>query len=367
LTILVIQNSFLSKNMPKISQIRGMLLEEALLYLLRVSGYRTIEQVDDADLTLQLGPAGLEVKGRGSVHQIDAIADYIVAHPFSHPQRLLVEAKCYKVNSKTGIEVMRNAIGVLKDVGEFWVSRGKNGPFKKRYHYQYALFSASDYTADAEAYAYAQDIYLIPLARSRFIQPLIQAIRALTPIDFGLESERNSVDLSLSELRRAVRQDLQNPIGPELLRIVIANIPIALDKIERFIQECRRLNQAILAMIARQIPVFLAPSPEVNVANLDDEYQVRIYWDQEGWYLRDIYNRRLFSFDLPPTLFELYATEGTLSRENALNLKGDFLSTIQAVVTANERTRIVTFNLDREWLDTLRRQTRRQAKLPDME
>lgn len=56
------------------------------------------------------------VKGRGGEHQIDAIADFIVHQPFSYPQRLLVEAKCY--SNKVRLPVIRNAAGVLKDVNE---------------------------------------------------------------------------------------------------------------------------------------------------------------------------------------------------------------------------------------------------------
>lgn len=171
--------------MATIPQIRGMLLEEAVLYLLRSSGYRTIDDPRN-DPTLRKGYAGLEVIGRGSIHQIDAIADFTVAQPFSHPQRLLVEAKFKK--GRVGIEVLRNAIGVLKDVDEYWVTSNRNpghnvrpgvadGEIKNRYHYQYAVFSATGYAPQAEDYAYAQDIYLIPLARSRFMEPIIASIR----------------------------------------------------------------------------------------------------------------------------------------------------------------------------------------------
>ena len=97
--------------MPKIGQIRGMLLEEALLHLLRGSGYRTVEAVNN-DETLKAGAAGLSVKGRGGNHQIDAIADFLVSQPFSHPQRLLVEAKCY--SNKVRLPVVRNAVEFSK-------------------------------------------------------------------------------------------------------------------------------------------------------------------------------------------------------------------------------------------------------------
>jgi hypothetical protein len=82
--------------MATISQIRGMLLEEALLYLLRLSGYRTVEKAVHNgvhDDTLNDGRNGLEVLGRGEKHQIDAVADLIYTPPFSNPQRLLLEAK----------------------------------------------------------------------------------------------------------------------------------------------------------------------------------------------------------------------------------------------------------------------------------
>ena len=49
--------------MVTISQVRGMLLEEALLYLLRLSGYQTVEEVG-SDVTLEQGNSGLEVLGR---------------------------------------------------------------------------------------------------------------------------------------------------------------------------------------------------------------------------------------------------------------------------------------------------------------
>jgi hypothetical protein len=39
---------------------------------------------------LMLGHSGIEVIGRGAKHQIDSIADFTIAQPFSHPQRLLV-------------------------------------------------------------------------------------------------------------------------------------------------------------------------------------------------------------------------------------------------------------------------------------
>jgi len=342
--------------MAGLPQIRGMLLEEAVLYLLRSSGYVTIDDPRD-DPTLQRGHAGLEVIGRGSVHQIDAIADYTVAHPFSHPQRLLVEAKFKK--GKVGIEVLRNAVGVVKDVGEYWVTSTRNPALnasvngaergiKNRYHYQYAVFSATGYTPMAESYAFAQDIYLIPLAQSKFIQPIIDAIDQLGP---------NVSRIKMPDLRSAIRESLRfREIWPLRERFPQA----ALEQLEQVINQTQRVNQAILGMLANQFPVFLVRNPEINLENLEPIQPVRIFWDGGGWYLRDARTARLlFSFDLPLTLFNRYADEGILTATRAIDLKVDFLRNIQAIVTIDDTPRVINFRLDEDWIQQIRTRMRR--------
>ena len=166
--------------MATIGQIRGMLLEEAVLQLLRTAGYVPVERAG-VDPTLHDGPSGLEVCGRGGNHQADAVADFCIDLPFAHPQRLVVEAKCFSPQYRVGLPIARNAVGVVKDISEFWIPPAKRSGIVRasRYHYQYAMFSASGFTPDAESYAFAQDIYLIPLERSRYVEHVIKAIRSL--------------------------------------------------------------------------------------------------------------------------------------------------------------------------------------------
>src|SRR5580700_467807 len=193
--------------MARIQNVRGMLLEEALLNPLESSGYKTID-TPGADPTLGDGPAGLKVKGRGSDHQIDAIADFRIHPPFSHPQRLLVEAKCFDPSDKVGLPIVREAVGVLKDVSEHWVTTGKTIP-KARYHYQYAIFSATGYTSDAQRYAFAQDIYLIPLAAPQFLRPVVEAIRNVG------QTNPSEIAVDMKRLRAAVRAAIQSWAGAD--------------------------------------------------------------------------------------------------------------------------------------------------------
>ena len=110
-----------------------MLLEEVILSALRTAGYDTVLAPDNVRMIA--GPSGLEIVGRGAKHQIDAIADYSFQPPFSHPQRLLVEAKCY--GSNVHLEVIRNAVGVHKDLSEAWTIPMSG---EQRFHYQYEVF-----------------------------------------------------------------------------------------------------------------------------------------------------------------------------------------------------------------------------------
>lgn len=334
--------------MAKISNIRGMLLEEALLHLLRGTGYKTVESVG-VDPTLSRGPGGLVVKGRGGDHQIDAIADFMIQAPFTHPQRLLVEAKCYSI--PIGIGKLREAVGVLKDVSEYWVTR--SGIPRSRFHYNYAYFSASGYSSEAERYAFAQDIYLIPLTKSKFLKPIITSVKDIGNSDFGVGRGQSEIDIDLTEFRKSVRASLKN--GRLNYNDDIYRYEIIASKLKTFIGRTRRINYAMIAVIEGGLQLFMVPSQGVALNNLPSYNEVRIYWDDNSWYIRDKNERNLFSFDLPVELFQLYAEEGTLRRESAITLKEENLSEFTATYFKNDQLKTISFKLDHNWIDDIKR------------
>lgn len=330
--------------MATLSQIRGLLLEEIMLYLLEYSGFRTVLSAVGDD-TLHNGHAGIEVKGRGCLHQIDAIADFVVATPFSNPHRLLIEAKCYADSHPIGVEHIRNALGVLADVSEYWVPQSGNN--SKRYHYQYAIFSASGFTSTAERYAFAHDIYLFPLNGSAFFQPILQNIRSLEPSAFNSDNAR-AIDISLTNFRASFR---------ELLRenMALFEINVNRELLENLTNTCRRLKGVMLGMVSRQFPIILTPSPSFNLNRINPLYDVEmhgVYKRQSGWTLSHN-GEDILSFDIPTKIFQLYAQHGALKTTTALDMKAEFFLEIQAIVIQNGAPQIVTFRLNREWLDGL--------------
>ncbi len=64
--------------MASIHQIRGALLEEIVLLLFDRSGYRRVQAGEEGTRN---GRAGLEVEGRGSPDQIDALVSPFPAEP----------------------------------------------------------------------------------------------------------------------------------------------------------------------------------------------------------------------------------------------------------------------------------------------
>ena len=97
------------------------------------------------------------------------------------------------------------------------------------------------------------------------------------------------------------------------------------------------------------------PGEGVEPSALAPVTSVGIGIQQGEWFLHEPDTRaRLFSFDLPPDLFELYAREGVVSRERAVDLKAEYLSEIHAVITDEGQIRIIRFTLDPGWLERVR-------------
>ena len=288
-----------------------MLLEEAILELLRRTGFAVID-TPNGDPTLGDGPAGLVVRGRGTDHQIDAIGDFILAMPFSNPGRLIVEAKCY-TSDKVGLEVIRNMNGVLRDLSEFFVPG--DAVQKPRYHYHAAVFSATDFTADAQRYAYAHDIYVVPLARNAAFRPIIHAIREIGLQDHS--ENRASLWEPYGEIARyALRSGYVHEIDPVLYEPVVAAVAAAI----------ATLGEAFLARTTSGFPLFLTPVSReaIEIATSAQSLHIRVRHDRSGWWLSSDWEERevpLFTFDMPEELFDIYYPNEVPYARSASTLK----------------------------------------------
>lgn len=149
--------------MTSTHQLAGYLLEEVVAHLLAASGYRLLAH-DDDEAFVKKGN-GLRVRGRGAEHQADALGDLSFTIPFSLPVRLFVEAK--NTTAKVGLDVVRNAHGIVSDVNEYVRSTTDSitkPEHLRRVQYRYSIFATGGFTADAQSFAFAHQISLIDLS-----------------------------------------------------------------------------------------------------------------------------------------------------------------------------------------------------------
>jgi hypothetical protein len=115
------------------------------------------------------------IRGRGAWHQIDAYGYLTYPIPFVYPIRLLSEAKCYKKGKKVDLPAVRNFVGVIKDVSEYYIVNDDRTHDSKRFTDVGCIFSSSPFTEDAQNYAWAHNIKLVPFTTNEF-QEIKQAI-----------------------------------------------------------------------------------------------------------------------------------------------------------------------------------------------
>lgn len=323
--------------MPSPTQIAGALLEEAILYLLEAAGYQALRRLD-GDPTVDPDAPAVTLRGRGTRHQIDAVADPVFAYPFANPTRLLVEAKAYAVGHKVALPVLRNALGTLRDLEEFWVPGAEGTDVGPRYHYRYAVFSTSDFTGPAQDFAYAHDIYLLPLRGSAFFAPVVDALDQL---------KRELADVNDLDRLSNYRRELRAALGAEAMLI---------GRLAGLVQAVSRIRHGLVATAMTRFPIFLVPRDPVVVQELRPRESVRIFKAGSGWVLRRASSGvDLFSFDLPQELFRLYATsDPTVGRTDALQMKAQGLRYIDAyVLRGSGGPRLVRFELDMDWVTRL--------------
>jgi hypothetical protein len=181
--------------------LRGYLLEEALAWLLRNTGYRLlVHESQDPDELVTHG-SELRVRGRGTTHQVDVLGEFAFTPAFSLPIRLFLEAKFTRTSCR--LPVVRNAHGVIHDINENFVQSGKSRP-RRRYQYAYALFSASGFTREAQDFALAHQISLIDVSGAWFAwlrDPITATAQTLADLGDQYQITRFPVTWMRQELR----------------------------------------------------------------------------------------------------------------------------------------------------------------------
>ncbi|TCS68987.1 hypothetical protein EDC61_1222 [Sulfuritortus calidifontis] len=346
-----------------ISSVRGLILEELVLHLLTLVGYRVVAAGEEGTRS---GHSGLEVQGRGEWHQIDALAAFDRTPAFMYPLRLMVEAKCHSPGYPVGIQVVRNVVGVLKDISENYftyqpLAPGESPVVAPRFNYHSAVFSASGYTSGAQKYAIAHQIFLIQYKRISLLVPVIEGIRGIrqTHVESTTVGQRDDDDDISKRLRSTVREMIRargdvywNPDcgfsrdGIEHLR---ANV----------IMPLLDINGSYFGMLQGKWPMHLLSSsslPPITFAE-QDEIRCRVYGrDSDRWSFSPVDSRegdaRWFrlEFDIPEEILGL--VQAARSDPHSLaQVKQQQFSFLDLAGRIGGVYRQVRLRLDEEWLE----------------
>jgi hypothetical protein len=351
--------------MATITQIRGALLEEAVLFLLKKVGYETHDARTLAASPIdgmRAGHSGLEVRGRGTWHQLDAFALWKHSPAFMYPLQLIVEAKCYSSHRPVGVEVPRNAVGVLKDISENYFTFTRRGQSFQapRYNYAAAIFSTSGFTQGAVEYAIAHQVFLIQYESVPAIQPLIDAIFRFNEDCISVRGKH-----AIAAARRYFRaslsgeeynMEIDDPLTEQGLALLNGSIA----------QSCRTIEGSYFGMLQGRWPMhLLRRNPLPSSAFLSDSIRCRVIGNEHGeWKFVPVEahpnggDSFELEFSLPSVIAELVA--GSWEDPVAVaNIKQQYFSYIDLSGVIGGIRRNVRLELDRDWI---RNYIRRRAE-----
>ncbi|RPI16908.1 MAG: hypothetical protein EHM58_10885 [Ignavibacteriae bacterium] len=338
--------------------LQGYILEEILAYLIKNAGYRLLTDPCQDPYELDRKGNGLVVKGRGSIHQADVLGQLEWIPTFVFPIRLFIEAKFRQ--EKTGIQAIRNAIGVLYDINQNFIKPKDKDIFRQRYSYNYAIFSTSGFTVNAIDLALAHNISLVDLSSTEYDelkQSISTASESIVNLNNNIltdvDEDNNELNINRSIYVKQIRDYIRSALDTDsFIRNAIININPTIDTNSKTILD----SMVIIAQQYQELFIAMANGPFMlllkanniqsfkNYANNYPYHHVVITWNSESnngqeWTIRPYNepNAYKLSFKLPDKLAKwIFDKEGKpLSR--ALNIKENFFSSITIYRRENGR------------------------------
>lgn len=336
--------------MASAAQVRGLILEEFVLKLLVNAGYRILNEEEGDEI--RNGHNGLELQGRGEWHQIDALVGYDHTPAFIYPIRLIVEAKAYLPSSYTNghvsLQVIRNAVGVLKDVNENYFSHSiDSSEFKyKRFNYAYAIFSLNGFTRNAQRYAIAHQIFLIQYYHNRLFDAVRHTLFQINDKNLYLFFP-GLRDISLNDFRLYLRKRFDTVSD-------IATNDISLSRegdklIKELTKSLHDIRGSYFGLLNGEYPIHITSKHPISGIENRDTIDAKVYIENAKLIKISFNNNKLF-FELPDYLAQLFQRVWSKKRLVA-ETKRRTISYISITGIIDGIKRNLIIRLDRDWLD----------------
>jgi hypothetical protein len=283
---------------------------------------------------------------------------------YVYPIRLLAEAKCYEKTVR--LPIVQNFTGVIKDIPENYFIQDKISReeilFYNRYTDCGAIFSASDFTIDAQRFALAHGITMISYENNPILRTAIDALYDLMySIDIPLASKRKSYFSDYIYQR----QSSQRQQSTYRSQFILREARNQFSEVFRFLyNSLARIKTSAFAIAVGENPEFQYPihmiSYESIPENMFDEtdtfpFKVHYSASETGVAFRvnptdtDLH----FHFSLPRSIYQDY-----FAQRRMLDFKQKFLRQIELPTTIRGLRRILRLELDNQWIEEQRERSR---------
>jgi hypothetical protein len=349
----------------RLNNFKGALLEFLIRKLLRSCGFTAV--TSDGIYTYE--QSGLFfIHGKGAAHDADVLMEPPIQMPFSYPSRILFE--CKALSRKTGLGIIRNALGLRYDINEFEIvtkatlsSRQNNRRAnyaiedRNRYNYQVGVASVNGFTKPAIEFAANNKIPLLSL--NWFLdRNILDGFNSINQsiVDRINGSTRDRIHKFLKD-RNADSETAHFHLEA---RSSLFDIP----EIQQTINEIDRITEnSFFAINEAGDFFFLYPAPDFNLDYFREirrltGLKARIHYsrDEKNIWLLSISqdfssnNNADFKFFVPERIMSIWE-RFSFDKTKALDIKNQFYSRIFIFDIHRERELpFIGVTIDRPWL-----------------
>lgn len=336
-------------------QLKGYLFEAIIRTLLERVGWRVANQEENGRVRIT-SRFNIEIKGRGTWHQIDTPCILIHRIPFIYPLRLLVETKFY--SREVQKEAIRSFIGIIKDISENYFIDDIHGvDSQKRYTDLGTFFSATGFQEEAVNLAFAHGIKTISYRSNPLMDRIKKSIEliegnGLTWAEtIGVHGQYVFMQ-DLDELFKSFHQKIEFFLSKYHGN---GHAKLELEKLNNYLSE---LNANFFGMTSAGVLLhFLSKESFPNeLFQSTDEQFCRIYYENINsrnipmWleFSADLKKRRFF-FDVPPGL------EKEIQRGwDVIGEKERQFDRISVSYFIDGLFRSLILKIDKDWLERLK-------------
>lgn len=341
-------------------KLKGYMFEVIIRRLLFLNDFE-ITNTEIENRVKVINPNNIEIKGRGTWHQIDSPCIYKKPIPFTYDLRLLAEVKFHQ--NQITKEKIREYIGIIKDISEnYFIDDTYSIENQKRYTDVGAFFAANGFQLEAEKLAFAHGIKTISYKSNERIDRIKQLI-------LKLESDYLSAEYCISagnqnKFMESFSSIIENPensgwgIFSEDFRVEYE----ALEYMELLSQALNEIKSSFFGVTETNYFLHFISTSEfpAHLFESTDERECKVYYTgNDHFYMtinEDLNNDPArFYFTAPTPLLE-----SIFNPIRVLHEKEQHFNKIKVPISLGGIQRSLVLRIDSRWLDNLIRRERKK-------